>query len=115
MAKQRTRRTSQKRTSSSRSSENTTGQQARSSRSGSGSKFFDKLKDFYENPAVRYIATGLAAAAVTKTIQTMSERYPEISDLLRNTFDSIEDKLVEFKESTGGGRSVARNDSNLQH
>jgi len=70
----------------------------------SGSKFFDKLKDIYDNPAARYIAAGLATAALAKTVQSLSTRYPEITKLLKESLDSFEGKLAEFQDMSSGNR-----------
>lgn len=82
------------------------------SRGRSGSHFSSKVKEFSDNPAVRYIAGTLAAAAMSKLIEKMSTSYPEITKLVRGTFGSIEDKLVEFKE---GPQKSDRGGANLQH
>lgn len=67
-----------------------------------------KLKELYDNPAVKYIAAGIAATAVGKILDTISKRYPEITKWITDEMDSVEEKLVEF-------RKLHKGEHNLQH
>jgi hypothetical protein len=63
------------------------------------SQVLNKVKDLYDNPAVRYIAGGVALAALGKFMNAFSERYPEITNVIKDGLDTVEHKLTEFKES----------------
>lgn len=65
------------------------------------------FKEFISNPAVRYVASGVATALLTKLATKMSERYPEISRFLTENLDSVEGKLAEFKNGLSND-TVAR-------
>ena len=45
------------------------------------------------NPAVRSAAAGLATILLTKLAQSMTERYPQISQLMHQGLESFEGKL----------------------
>lgn len=56
------------------------------------------LKDLASNPAVRYVATGVATALITRLANKMADRYPEISSFIKENLDTIEGKFGEFRQ-----------------
>jgi len=56
-------------------------------------------KDLYDSPAVKYVAAGVAATALSKLIKTISKRYPELTKVLSGGLDSVEDQLVSYKKT----------------
>lgn len=59
------------------------------------------LRDLAANPAVRYVAGGIAAAVLTKVATNLSERYPELSNFIKENLDNVEGRLGEFKNGLG--------------
>jgi hypothetical protein len=57
----------------------------------------EAIKKFAANPAVRYVAGGIATAILTRVAQNFSTRYPEITNVLKQNLDFLEDKFLEFK------------------
>ena len=55
------------------------------------------LRKFLGSPAVKYIASGIAAAYLLRLANNLSEKYPEISKFIKENMDMLEDKLSEFK------------------
>jgi len=49
-----------------------------------------------EHPALRYVAGGIATALLSRAVQGLKSRYPEISNVLRENFDYLEEKLTHF-------------------
>lgn len=60
------------------------------------------LREFVNNPAVRYVAGGIATAVLARIATNMSERYPEISNFLKENLDTVEGKLSEFRNGPEG-------------
>lgn len=67
---------------------------------GEGRDFKDIIRDIASNPAVKYVAGGIATAMLTKLASSLSGRYPEISRLLNENLENFEDKLREFRGSS---------------
>ena len=81
---------------SSRSSSRTSGEQM---------GFF---KELIANPAVKYVAGGIASAMLTKFVDKLAVRYPEISRLLSENLDGIESRLSDFRNGQSSSQeSVA--------
>lgn len=57
------------------------------------------FKELISNPAVKYVAGGIATAMLSKFVTRLSEKYPEITRLLTDNLDSIENRLAEFRNS----------------
>lgn len=65
------------------------------------------FREIINNPAVKYVAGGIASALMTKIITKMSDRYPEITRFLRENIDTLEQKLGEFQnQESGSNRST---------
>jgi hypothetical protein len=57
------------------------------------------IKEFAANPAVRYVAGGIATAILSRVATNLSHRYPEISRFISENLDGLEGKLGEFKNN----------------
>lgn len=57
------------------------------------------IREFISSPAVKYVAGGIATAVLTRLASNMSERYPEISNFIRENMDNLEGRLSEFRGS----------------
>lgn len=55
------------------------------------------LQSFIANPAVRYVASGIATALLARMAKGLAAKYPEISRFVGEQMDTIEGKLVDFK------------------
>lgn len=55
-----------------------------------------QFAQWFSNPAVRYVASGIATAVLAKIATNMAEKYPQISQLLREGLESVEGKLADF-------------------
>lgn len=53
----------------------------------------DILKELAMSPTARYIAGGLAAAVLTRLANHWAEKYPEISNFIRDNVSTLEGKL----------------------
>ena len=80
------------------------GSRARSNASGAKST----LMEWVENPAVRYVASGIATAVLAKIATNMSSKYPQISTFLRENLETLEGKLGEYKTGTSTDSVEAR-------
>lgn len=49
------------------------------------------------NPAFKYVMGGIATAVLTKLVTNMADKYPELSNFIRENLDTIEEKLGEFR------------------
>ena len=76
-----------------------------------GGSIFMKAKELYENPALRHIAGGLASAALARYVKQFTTNYPELTNLIRESLESVENKLVEFKS----GVTRTEESADLQH
>lgn len=83
-----------------------TASQTRSANSGSGRNYYNFIREWSAKPAVRYVAGGLAAAALTKLAMNISEKYPAISSFLRENLDLVEERLTEFRDSFNEDREI---------
>lgn len=61
----------------------------------------DILEELISNPALRYVAAGLATAIVTRIANKLSDRYPEISSFIRENLDQLEGRFGEFSREPG--------------
>ncbi len=60
------------------------------------------LRELATNPAVKYVAGGIATALLTKFANKMAARYPEISSFIRENMDSLEGKFSEYNRDLKG-------------
>lgn len=70
--------------------------QAIAPRSMRASDSTSTFAQWFSNPAVRYVASGIATAVLAKIATNMADRYPQISQLLREGLETVEGKLTEF-------------------
>ena len=80
----------------------------RASRSLSNGGNKNMWKDLVSNPAVRYVAGGIATAILTKVASNFSTKYPEISRFITENLDGVEGRLSEFKNSLNNDSLVNR-------
>lgn len=66
------------------------------------------LMEVVNNPAFKYVVGGIATAVLTKVVTNMADRYPELSNFLRENLDTIEEKLTEFKGTLGDQNTSSR-------
>lgn len=62
--------------------------------------------DLYNNPTVRYMAGGVAAAILSRFANRLNDKYPEISNFLRENIDTLESKLSDYKSGLSNDRSA---------
>ena len=60
------------------------------------------------NPAAMYVGGGILAAAIMRWGYRFYKDHPEIKEFLLDNFDTVEDKLREYKNSFGSDISEAR-------
>jgi len=48
-----------------------------------GSDYSNLIREFISNPAVKYMAGGIATAVLSRLATNMSEKYPELSRFLK--------------------------------
>lgn len=65
-------------------------------------------KDLISNPAVRYVAGGIATAILTKVASNFSTKYPELSRFINENLDGVEGRLAEFKNGLNSNSEVSR-------
>lgn len=51
------------------------------------------LQEFISSPVVKYIAGGIATAVLTRIANNMAERYPEISNFIRENMEHLDQRL----------------------
>lgn len=56
--------------------------------------------EWVENPAVRYVASGIATAVLAKIASNMSAKYPQISSFLSENLGTLEGKLAEYNSGS---------------
>lgn len=59
----------------------------------------DVLKELAANPAVRYVAGGIATAVLARIASNLSDRYPELSNFIKENLENVEGRLGDFKDS----------------
>jgi hypothetical protein len=69
----------------------------RRSSGASQSEFSGIVREFISSPTVRYVAGGIASAMLARLATKISEKYPELSNFLRENIDTFEGRLAEFK------------------
>ncbi len=66
------------------------------------------VRQWLSNPAVRYVAGGIATAVLAKLASNISGKYPSISTFIREGMDAVEGKLAEFNEISGDNSGAPR-------
>lgn len=61
------------------------------------------VRELVSNPTVKYVAGGIATALLTRLATKLSDKYPEISNFIRENLDTVESKL--------SGHDVGRSES----
>ena len=75
----------------------------------SGSKDFKEMAmEMVSHPAVRYVASGLATAILTRLATNLSERYPEIASFVKENIDHLENGFSAFQDKNSEMSSRAR-------
>lgn len=70
---------------------------SRSSRGGEQSDLSGMIREIISNPTVRYVAGGIATAMLAKLATKMSDRYPELSNFIRENLDTFEGRLADTR------------------
>lgn len=65
----------------------------------------DVLKNFITSPALKYVAGGMVTALLARFANNMTDRYPEISNFIKENLENIEGKLGEFRMGEGEASS----------
>lgn len=60
------------------------------------------ITELISNPAVKYVASGIATALLTRMANKMATRYPEISTFIKENLDDLEGKFGEFSREFKG-------------
>ncbi|MFL5785742.1 MAG: hypothetical protein ACJ76H_14085 [Bacteriovoracaceae bacterium] len=68
------------------------------------SELSSKLREFIDNPMVKYVAGGIATAILSRLATNMGEKYPELSRFLRENIDTFEGRLGQYRSGMGGGQ-----------
>ena len=72
---------------------------------GAGRENYSQLiRELISNPAVKYVAGGIAASILSRLATNMSEKYPELSKFLRENLDSFESRLGQYRPSMDSDR-----------
>ena len=79
-----------------------------SRRSSSAGDYQHMIRELISNPAVKYIAGGIATSILTRLAQNMSEKYPELSRFLKENIDSFEGRLGQFRPNFGDDERESR-------
>jgi hypothetical protein len=56
-------------------------------------------RELLNNPTVKYVAGGIATSLLTKLATKLSDRYPEISNFIRENMDTIESKFSDYRNN----------------
>lgn len=60
------------------------------------------IREWVNNPAVKYVAGGVAAAVLARLAMNIAEKYPELSRFLKENVETLEDKLGQYRSGFGG-------------
>lgn len=75
---------------------------SRSFRGSRGEDYSQLIRELFSNPAVKYVAGGIAVSILSRLAQNMSEKYPELSRFLKENIDSFEGRLGQFRPGFSG-------------
>ena len=59
----------------------------------------EMLMEMVSHPAVRYVASGLATAILSRLATNLSERYPEIASFVKDNIDHLENGFSGFQDN----------------
>jgi len=67
----------------------------RSQSVGAGERdYMSLVREIVSNPTVKYVAGGIATAMLTRLATKLSDKYPEISNFIRENLDQVESKIA---------------------
>jgi hypothetical protein len=66
------------------------------------SNYSHLIRELISNPAVKYVAGGIATAVLSRLATNMSEKYPELSRFLKENIDNFEGRLGQFRPGLSG-------------
>jgi hypothetical protein len=70
------------------------------------------ISDLWAKPVTKYVVGGIGIAVISRLAMTVYNRYPVISEFIRENLDVVETKLTEFKESfSSSDSSLSEDDS----
>lgn len=55
------------------------------------------IREFLSSPTVKYVAGGISVALLARLATKLSDRYPELSNFMRENISMMENKLHEFR------------------
>lgn len=55
------------------------------------------IREFLQSPTVKYVAGGISVALLARLAAKLSDRYPELSEFMKENISMMENKLHEFK------------------
>lgn len=77
-----------------------------------GSSFSrEYVSNLWAKPVTKYVVGGIGIAVLSRLAMTVYNRYPVISEFIRDNMDVVETKLTEFKESFSKESSLSEDDS----
>lgn len=76
--------------------------------SSRGSDYKNLIREFISNPAVKYMAGGIATAVLSRLATNMSEKYPELSRFLKENINSFEGRLDQYRPGFSGDDRESR-------
>lgn len=86
---------------------------AKSKQSVHKQEYREVLQHLISNPAVKYVAGGIATAVLHRFATDLTRRYPEISRVLKENLDFIETKLTEY--SSGFDKGSGQDQMKISH
>ena len=90
------------------SSDSSSGSNFSTRSSSRGSEYSQLIREFISNPAVKYMAGGIASAVLSRLATKMSEKYPELARFLKENIDSFEGRLGQGRPGFSGGDRESR-------
>jgi hypothetical protein len=76
-------------------------------------EYRDVFQNFIRSPAVKYVAGGIATAILHRFATNLNTRYPQITRMLKENLDFIEDKLTEY--SSGFEKTSGQDQAKISH
>lgn len=66
----------------------------------------EMVQQFVDNPTVKYVASGLATALLTKISTRFVDRYPQITKLAKEAWPNLEEKLAQYQNQSAEGKNL---------